>query len=274
METQPLPTDITYRTYIEREFKARCRRNPSYSLRAYARDLQVPPSKLSEVLRHTCGLSAQSATALAPRLRLTEKEAEHFVTLVESEHSRSSTRKEQAKKLLEQFQLVNGVTELDLEKYKVISDWYHYAILELMTLDHFVSSNEWMAEQLGLDVATVIEALNRLVRVQLIENIDGAWKTCEQNTSSPSHIPSREIREHHFQILQKATASIEDQPMDERDLATMTLAIDEKDFPVVKQRLKEFRRSLASDLQKSVNRDRVFCLSTQFFPLSKKKDQL
>ena len=165
-----LPTDITYRHYIEREFQARCRRNPSYSLRAYARDLDVHPAKLSEVIRKTCGLSAQSASQLAPKLKLTEQESEHFITLVEAEHSRSSARKKQAQEMLKNFQIMNGITELELEKFKVISDWYHNAILELMTLDHFVSSAEWMAEQLNVSLETIQHALARLEKFGLIQN--------------------------------------------------------------------------------------------------------
>lgn len=269
-----LPTDITYRHYIEREFRARCRRNPSYSLRAYARDLDVHPAKLSEVIRKTCGLSAQSAAQLAPKLKLTEQESEHFVILVEAEHSRSSARKKQALEILKKFQMINGINEIELEKFKVISDWHHNALLELMMLEHFVSSTEWMAEQLNLNLETTQQALVRLEKFGLIQNQNGQWCVTDANLTTTNGIPSREIREHHFQIIQKASESIEDQPVNERDLSSMTMAINEADLPFVQNKLQEFRRSLAIELQKNTKKNRVYCLATQFFPLSKKRDQL
>ena len=272
MNTDVNQQDLTYRHYIEREFRSRCRRNPSYSLRAYARDLDVPPSKLSEVLRKCCGLSAQSASAIIPKLKLSDQESEFFILSVEAEHSRSIVRKQQARNHLQQFHIMTGFTDLDLEKFKIISDWYHNALLELMNLHHFESNTEWMADQLGLDLETTVAALNRLEKFNLISRDSKKWTVCHDNTVVDGKTPSREIREYHSQVLEKAVASIEDQSMSERDISSVTLAIDESDFPKVQKKIQEFRRGLAHELASSTSKNRIYNLSVQFFPLSKKKE--
>ncbi len=272
MNTDVNQQDLTYRHYIEREFRSRCRRNPSYSLRAYARDLEVPPSKLSEVLRKCCGLSAQSASNMIPKLKLSDQESEFFILSVEAEHSRSLVRKQQARNHLQQFHIMTGFTDLDLEKFKIISDWYHNALLELMNLDHFESNTDWMADQLDLDLETTEAALNRLEKFNLISRDSKKWTVCHDNTVVDGKTPSREIREYHSQVLEKAAASIEDQSMSERDISSVTLAIDESDFPKVQKKIQEFRRGLAHELASSTSKNRVYNLSVQFFPLSKKKE--
>ena len=38
----------------------------------------------------------------------------------------------------------------------------------------------------------------------------------------------------------------------------------------IKKEIKEFRRKLANKINEAENKDRVYCLSVQFFPLDKK----
>ena len=131
-----------------------------------------------------------------------------------------------------------------------------------------------MADQLNLDVDIVEAALNRLEKFNLICRKNKIWTVCHDNTVVEGKIPSREIREYHSQILNKAADSIEDQPRLERDISSVTIAIDENDFLKVQKKIQEFRRSLAHELAKSSKKNRVYCLSLQFFPLTKKKDLL
>lgn len=57
--------ELNYRFFLKRELNARKARNAAYSLRSFARDLEMPSSKLSEVLNSKCGLSQKSAEKLA-----------------------------------------------------------------------------------------------------------------------------------------------------------------------------------------------------------------
>src|SRR4051812_6132435 len=82
-----------FRDLLKREFETRFRRNASYSLRAYARDLGLQPARLSLILSGKKGLSRASATEIARRLGLSAREGALFVGQVESRHSRSRSGK-------------------------------------------------------------------------------------------------------------------------------------------------------------------------------------
>ena len=61
-----------YQKYLKDEFERRKQRNSSYSLRAYARDLELPSSKLSQYLTGDCGISGKKAGEIARKLVLSE----------------------------------------------------------------------------------------------------------------------------------------------------------------------------------------------------------
>ena len=62
-----LETD--YREFLRRELTRRVQRNPAYSLRAFARDIRVSPSTLSEALRGRFDFSAPQAADFACRFK-------------------------------------------------------------------------------------------------------------------------------------------------------------------------------------------------------------
>ncbi|MNJ96745.1 hypothetical protein D3C87_144760 [compost metagenome] len=270
MQTESSKVAVTYRDYIDREFRRRCRRNSQYSLRAFARDIEVSPSKLSEVMRRKCGLSAHAAELLCEKLKLSEVETQHFIVLVEAEHSRNSTRKAQARDQLREFQVQHGYGELDLERFKIISEWYHLALLEMMECETFESDIDWMANQLGLDAFVVAEALERLETFGLLKSEETGYRPTGSNLAAPSGVPSREMREFHLQMMNKGLDCVENGSIEERDVSHIMMSIDAKDFPKAQDMIKKFRREFATLLQENPTKNSLYALGIQFFPLDNK----
>jgi len=260
-----------YRQILLRELATRTRRNPGYSLRAFARDLQIPAPKLSQALRGIKGFSAKRANEIAERLKLSSIERELFVDLVESEHSRSQIGREQAKARVLQKTKEDGFAELDLERFQIISDWFHFAILELTDVTGFKSDAKWISRRLGVPFEETKKAIERLLDFGLLsENKKGELKQTQTDLATPSGIPSRAIREQHSQLLHKADKALENYDVNERDFSAITLAISSEDIPKAKILIKDFRRKFNKELQKAPKKDRVYCISIQFFPLIKK----
>lgn len=256
-----------YKDYLKREFRSRISRNKSYSLRSYARDLEIAPPKLSQILNGKCGLSEGSAKKLAKKLKLSDVEADFFVTLVNAKHSRSGAGKITAKSKLRELLKLN-FDELDLNRFRIISDWFHFAILELTEVSDFVYEPSWIARRLRIPLAETKAAIKRLVENGLLtEAREGRLIQTHTTLSTPSGIPLREIRNHHSQILSKADVAQDEVALEQRDFATSIFSIDSAQIPEAKKALREFRRRFCTELQKSATKDRVYCLSVQFFPL-------
>jgi uncharacterized protein (TIGR02147 family) len=264
---------LTYQNFLSSEFEGRRLRNPNYSLRAYARDLGLAAPKLSEILRGKCGLSELSARRLANELSLSENEAIIFINQVIVKHSRSKAEREKAMKVLESLRELHSFDEIALDAFKIIADWYHFAILELTEVEGFRSNVAWIAKRLNLSSKITKEAVERLFDTGLLaKKPTGDWYQTEAILATPSGIPSSEIKKHHRQILAKADDALINIPIEERDFSAMTLAVSESQLEEIKKEIKDFRRQLAKKINQSETKERVYCLSIQFFPLDHNGD--
>jgi len=262
-----LPSD--YRDTLRHAMETRCQRNPSYSLRAFARDLGLAPSRLHDVLQGRYGLSREAAAKIAKNLGLHKEEAERFCDQVESQHARGKRIRQAAAERLSAK--APAYQPLTLDGFQVISDWYHFAILELTLTEGFQSNAAWIAKELDLSPHVATAAIDRLKRLDLLlEDKEGNLKAADTFTASPGGVPSDAIKKFHRQILEKAITAIDCQALEERDFSSMILAVDSSRVEEARLELKNFRRAFDAKFGASENKTTVYCLSTQLFRLQTK----
>ena len=262
---------FTYQHFLNSEFEGRKFRNPNYSLRAFARDVGLAAPKLSEILRGKCGLSEASAKRLAKKLTLSEKETIIFINQVVAAHGRSKVEREKAHAVLESIKDEHSFDEIALDSFRIIADWYHFAILELTEVEGFKSNAAWIAKRLGISRKIAKESIERLFDTGLLAKKDsGEWYQTEEILATPTGIPSGEIKKHHRQIQAKAEDALINTPINKRDFSAMTLAVSESQLEEIQKDIKEFRRKLAKKINLADKKDSVYCLSIQFFPLDSK----
>lgn len=267
---QELQSD--YRSILKEELNARCEQNPRYSLRAFARDLKLSPSRLSEILNRKQGLSRKAAEKIAAALGYRAEEAMHFCDLVSIRHARSVQEKEEAHLRLIKRQAEIKKDErfqLQLDAFKIISDWYHLGILELTKMKNFRSDVKWIARRLGIPVIQVELALDRLARVGLLKREDGKFVAVEAEGWVPGGVPSESIRKFHRQVLQKAIDAIPTQPVNERILGTHFLNLNKSDLKEAAKEIERFQFEFCRKFQaESGTKDSVYCISMQLFKIA------
>lgn len=261
-----------YRTLLKEELEGRLKRNPRYSLRSFARDLNLSSARVSEILRGKSGLSRDRALDIARRLGLNTVETDYFADLVDSAHARSKVKRELARIRIQKH-VVPFAQQIQMDAFKIVSDWYHFAILELTEVRGFKSDPLWIAQALGISAMEVKIALERLERLELIASHDGKLVATESFTASPDGVPSESIRKFHHQILEKAAIAIQIQPVEKRDFSSLTLAIDPTKLPEAKQRIKEFRRDFYRYMSGFKDKRSVYCLGVQFFDLTSQNNK-
>lgn len=267
-------TDLKFYTFLSKEFEFRRSRNPRYSLRAYSRDLKIAAPKLSQILKGKAGISPAKAQSLVKTLQLDPSEAKLFVTLVAARHSRSETAKKQAQAHLKTILASAEYGALELETFKVISDWYHLAILELTEVRGFKSTLDFISKRLRITMEKAKEAVKRLEDLGLMKKQNSHWVQTHADMATPSGIPSQVIRDYHRQILTKAQEALENVPIPERDFSAITMTIAESQVKEAQEEIKKFRRTLTQQLTSQKDpKERVYCLSVQFFPLDHKESQ-
>ena len=145
-----IPLDMKkddYRDILQCEFEARRARNAFYSLRSFARDLELPPSSLSEVLNRKKGLSLKAAQRILGKLQLDEEEQKTFLLSVGANHSRSKSEKNSAQKKLKEH-----LSQLpsDSPKTFTIVGWVTEAVLKLSSRNREKLDPDTLATKLGV----------------------------------------------------------------------------------------------------------------------------
>lgn len=267
-----IDTSTDYRAWLRNELAERCRRNRQYSLRAFARDLELLPSHLSDVLHRKQGLSAKSATTIARRLGLGPAEETVFVTLVESEHARSRAARQAAKQHLKRLRVSSRHRSLREDVFAVVADWYHFAILELIQCDDFEPRLDWIATRLGISVVEAERAVERLVATGLLERRGESWVVTERFPAAGGEIASAAVKRFHSQILEKAAEALYLQAVAKRDFSCITFAFNPADLPALKEEVKRFRRRIERKYKARSGKKQVYAMSTQLFALTGGRD--
>ena len=246
-----------FRDHLKKEFIKRCQKNPKYSLRAFAKQLNISHATLSHVLRGKRPLTAHTILYLAQGLELKPRELAQF----------HIPRERTSHKTIEKLKF----TPIEIDTFEVVSDWYHDAILELTKVKQFRGDPRWIAKVLGVSTKQVRTAVKRLQRLNLLKiNSAGTWvDESTFNTTIKSTFTTTALRKYQRQVLQKACRALEEIPFEKRDQSSVTFPIHLQDFPKAKKMIKDFRRKLCNSLKREdVPPEQVYQLSLSFYPLT------
>lgn len=243
---------------LNTEFKRRKELNPRYSLRAYAKFLNLDVSILSRMMANKSKVSRKILNKLSVPLSITPEDYQIFENEILNESKKSKEKKKNI-----------AIRQLPLEEIKIIQDWYHYVILELTLLDDFEPNSKWISKRLSISELDAELALERLLKLNLlIQNDEGiSLATTEPMSELQDNFKNIAHRKRQKQVLQKAMDAMDLVNFQERDQSAITIALDESLIPEVKERIKKFRRSLANYIdKKSKTKNRVYELSISLFP--------
>ncbi len=264
---QQLLTARHYKSALESEYEIRAKKNKYYSMRAFARDLKISPSRLSDILKGRYGLTERTAKSISEALKFNERESSLFWALVESETSKSTLKRKAAQLRLQQYLDDFQFKRLNQDVFEVISHWYHLAILELTNLNGFDSKPATVARLLGLTKAEAQTAIERLLRLGLLKQEDSGLTPTNNFTLAGNETPSLAIQNFHREIIKKSFTSIRKQPVEKREYSSSIVSLNLTDIPQAKKAIQDFRNHFLKQFGAGNKKDSLYALSIQFFDL-------
>src|SRR5262245_20010758 len=148
----PPPPDVRRR--LAAELARRCAENPQYSLRAFALQLGLDHGTLGQMLRGRRAITARTVRELGARLRWPADDIERFAAAADAGAGGAP---------------LEDLNQLSHDAAAVLADGAHAALLELVHLRDFRPDVRWIARVLGLSEDEVCVALQRLLRLGLLE---------------------------------------------------------------------------------------------------------
>ncbi len=246
---------ITVKNLLLQELSTRQTRNSAYSLRAFARDLGLGVTTLSDVLADKRQLSKINLEKVIIKL---------FVSPLEQELLRASSRDGAHRN--RQF---DERTLLHEDTFRLIADWQYLAILNLAKIkNNRAGRPKWIANKLGLSVPEAQVALQRLLRLKLVTNKSGRLTRSAKPLTTSTDIPSSAIRKHHSQNLFLAEQSLHHDDVFRREFGSVTMAVNPEKLQLAKDLLLKTRKKIAALLEVGTTSE-VYTLSFQLFPLTK-----
>lgn len=263
-----------YRQFLKLTLVERIGKNPAYSMRALAKDLDLRPSHLSGVYQGKSGLSIEKAMKISGVLNLTQEESEYFCLLVEFDRTKNMERKELLQKRINSFKKKKiKIHDLSLDLFRMISEWYHLPIIEMTRIPNFSMDGKIIAKRLGITKVEAETALERLERLSILEkNAEGLYTKCEDNVCFSSKIPNEALRKYHRQMFLKSIDTLKTQLPAEKYIGTETLAISPQQMPQAKVIINEMRHKLINELELNENPTDIYHLGIQFFRITKPKE--
>lgn len=259
-----------YRDLLRESYLKRFQKNARYSMRSFARDLELDSGQLSLVLKGKKNISLQKASQVARALYDSPRDMIIFYQSVELESTVSETRRAELREQLQRTQSSHTQRERTIsdEEFEVICNWYNIPILELCAGREFAVTPRFAADYFGISELEANLGLEAMRRLGFVKKLEGRYVHVK-NVVTTTEVPSFAIRQFHSQMLTKAQAAIFQQPIEKRYLSGITVLIPEDKLEEVKkmideheQRLSDFALSLAAEP------DRVtYQLSTQLFSL-------
>lgn len=235
-------------------------KNPSYSMRAFAKRLGLHSGALSALLNGKRNVSQKMAIRLLDRLNVGPEE--QSVILKEFAEKRRN-RPEQTFARLE-------CTQLLLDQYHILGNWWHYAFLSLLKTKDFQPDAVWIAARLGIRTSEAESAIERLLRTGLIEATpEGSYRRTTVRLTTSDETANSSLRKAHAMNLELARHSLEQDDVSVRDFTAITMPIDPHKLGQAKELIRKFLDQL-SGLLESGEQTEVYKFCTQLYPLSKR----
>jgi uncharacterized protein (TIGR02147 family) len=241
-----------YHSLLQEAFQARREKNPSYSLRAFSRALGISPTTLSKVFRYERNLSPRNLQKLGVFLELSPFEIEKL-----SLRKMAKRVEPTARRMAE-------------DEFHLISDWFHFAILNLAKIPSSRFDAGWISRRLAIGRVEANGALKRLERMGLIEKKGRRLVRTSARILTTTDVPSRALKKFHRQQLNLAIEALQNVPVERRDITSVTMAVDPARLTLAKKKIAEFR-DLLSDFLEGGEKKEVYLLSFQLFPLEQRE---
>lgn len=259
------------RDFLTRIFAERKKKNPRYSTHALARDLGISQGYVSLLLNGKRSINVRQAAQFSVVLGLTSEETQALIIAAILDQDSTSKPKDVLKKAaLPKVPKPVQLEEIDPDRFQMISQWYHLAILDLSTTVSFRSDAGWIARRLGLEKKQVVDALERLVRLGFLSVEKGQYKKTAEHIQLDPRQSLAAVRAFHHEMIAKAQEELKKESPDAfalRQISGTTLAVSPSRLAAAKKKIMKFQKEMA-ELLTPDDCHEVYQLNVQLFPLT------
>jgi uncharacterized protein (TIGR02147 family) len=267
-------TYFDYRQYLNHLFEDKKKRNNSLSLRAIAGKIGINNGTLVRIINGQRNISKKLVPLFVEFLKLKEKESIYFTKLVEFNQAKNN---EQRRLLYDQLIVLRNEYRkpVNPDKYEYYEHWYNAVIKELLNFFPYNDNIEEIAKMIEPEISPM-QAKKAIVTLQRIKFIkmmdDGYYKPDQHFVTTGAAWRSIAIDSFQKEMMENGVLALDRIAKEKRDFSTMTMCFSKDSFVKVKQILKRTREEIAAVEEADKERNQVYQVNFQLFPVSKPYD--
>lgn len=266
-----------YREFLKSFFEFKKLTNPAYSASMFARKAGLGSNSrgyLKLVIENKRNLSAQTIRSFSDALGFTAHESLYFENLVLFNQSDRGQDKKYYFDRLVASNRGNKPEQLELMKAGILyhSNWYYFAVREMVALKGFKEDNAWISQQLRGKVKKdeVAQAVRDLLSLGLLtRDPEGNLKQSEPLVKVSGGFYNPYIQKFHLEMLDRSKEAILEDDYEDRHASGVTLSCSIEHLPEIKRAISQFRDQITERFGvEDLPPDSVLQMSIQLFQLT------
>jgi uncharacterized protein (TIGR02147 family) len=266
---------LDYRVFLSDTYAVGRRRGISYRWLARRAGIRSP-SFLKHVIDGKRSLATATAVRVAKAFGLTGEAVDYFAALVLFNQATEASEERAAYARIRRFRRFREVQSLGVARDAYHAHWYLPAIRELAVTDAFRDDPAWIAARLRprISVREARAALATLEALGLLSrDAHGAQHATHEQVATEPRTQSIHLATYHRAMMERASAAIDECPREERDLSSITLAVDPTGLEALRRRIQDIRADLLDEFDAGERGVQVVQVNFQLFPLSERVDE-
>ena len=260
-----------FRTFLRDIYDHRKEHQPAFSHRFFSQQAGLTsPNYLKLVMDGKRNLSKKSLVKFQSALGLKGKRADFFENLVFFNQAQSLSDRNLFYANILKIRGRNGMRKLEERQFQLYSDWRHIVIREMALLKGFRAEPGWIARKIGRGVTAkqAGESLALLSALGLLKRTANSLTPSDPDITTADEVRSLLVKNYHRQMMHMAVSAMDSLPPSRRDISSVTLSINSRDFPRVKEHIQLMRKELLNMGATPGEGEDVVQMNIQLFPLT------
>lgn len=251
----------TINKFLKEHFFQVCSKNPLYSLRAFAKYLNISSASLSEILNEKRNVSHKKALEFARRMDLSEDKIE----LINNNFNKLDKIDAIKKRKQE-----SDVIIIKSKDVSIFLEWDFLTIFSLLQNKNVSSETSLLARKLNISEARVKEVIEVLKRIKAISiDKNGLIKPEPVRLNTHIDIPTEKLKQMYVERLKENIMYLNHTHSNGVDMCssgwTATIPVSRAKLKLVRSIMSDFLDKLTSYLSEDVT-DHVITINMGYFP--------
>ncbi|MFW7380768.1 MAG: TIGR02147 family protein [Oligoflexus sp.] len=265
---------LDYKEYLSDLYQQIKSQRDRYSYITFTEELGLGKCNAMYLIVHgKRPLTVKAAKKVVAALGLTGGERQYFLRMVEIASLHDATEREKAFQSLIETKTKLLPNELDAKQLEFHREWYHAAILELLSHPKASVDEEWLAKTLipHITPSKARRSLELLGDIGYIVFDEEAkkWKPATQVISTGPEVAGMAIIGFHQQMIQLAKESLTRISPYDRNISSVTVSLSKAKQELLKQEIDKLRSRVIQLAEEPIGDEEVVQVNIQMFPIAR-----